>query len=103
VSNYTEKAYESTSSSASTRTHGGHPTLGKFSCAAPQLAAFSSQVFITQYHSPPLHLSMMLLASIDRSSILHLPQAGLQQRIHSYGSLAVMDNSAAAARFFELR
>lgn len=77
--------------------------LGRFSCAAPQLTAFSSQVFITQYHSPPLHLFMTLFASIERRSILHLPQLGLQHRIHSYGSLVVIGPEAAAARFFELR
>ena len=69
-------------------TQGGQPNAGKFSCAAPQLAAFSSHVFITQYHSPSLHWSMIVLASIERSNILHLPQLGLQHRIHSYGSFA---------------
>eukprot|EP00585_Thalassiosira_rotula_P024749 CAMPEP_0196244046 /NCGR_PEP_ID=MMETSP0913-20130531/29646_1 /TAXON_ID=49265 /ORGANISM="Thalassiosira rotula, Strain GSO102" /LENGTH=65 /DNA_ID=CAMNT_0041527823 /DNA_START=191 /DNA_END=388 /DNA_ORIENTATION=- len=63
-------------------TQGGHPNAGKFSCAAPQLAAFSSHVFMTQYHSPSLHLSITLDASIDRNSILHFPQLGLQHRIH---------------------
>lgn len=102
VRNFVKGGYYN-QSSESTKTHGGQPVLGRFSCAAPQLAAFSSQVFMTQYHSPSLHLPMTLLASIERSSTLHLPQLGLQHLIHSYGSLEVMGPEAAAARFFELR
>ena len=78
--------------------------LGRFSCATPQLAAFSSQVFITQYYSPPLHLFMTLFVSIELRSILHLPQLRLQHHIHSYGSLVVIGpEMATAPRFFELR
>mmetsp|Transcript_10336 Transcript_10336/g.29468 ORF Transcript_10336/g.29468 Transcript_10336/m.29468 type:complete len:309 (-) Transcript_10336:471-1397(-) len=64
---------------------------GRFSCGAAQLAIFSSHVFMTQYHSPSLVRSMTLvLASMVRRMALHLPQEGLQHRIHSYGSFALV-------------
>lgn len=50
-----------------------------------------------QYHSPSKVRSMTLdLASMMRNTARHLPQEGLQQRTHSYGSLL----EEATARFF---
>lgn len=52
---------------------------------------------MTQYHSPSSALSMtFVFASMLLRIILHFPQAGLQQRTHSYGSFALV----VAARFF---
>mmetsp|Transcript_20793 Transcript_20793/g.48939 ORF Transcript_20793/g.48939 Transcript_20793/m.48939 type:complete len:325 (-) Transcript_20793:962-1936(-) len=80
-------------------THGGQPTAGRFSCGAAHEAVFSSHVFMTQYHSALEVRSMTFcLASMILRMALHFPQDGLQQRIHSWGSLEL----EATARFLPL-
>jgi hypothetical protein len=90
------KCFRYVSLYSSWRTQGGHPTEGKFSCGAAQLATFSSQLFMTQYHSPlVVRSSTFVLASMIRRTARHLPHDGLQHRIHSYASLVLLT----AARF----